>query len=93
MNHPQTPLTLEQLAQLYQARNTANSALSRALRSKDKARIEQAKAVARQLNTAYDAQLRRYKRQQKSARRATLRTSMIRFYLDAKTANPSPQQA
>ena len=79
------PVTLDQLARLYQARNEANSRMSAALRSKDRALIQLATAEASNFNRAYDAAQRAFKRQQKAARRAQWRSTLIRFYLDAKT--------
>ena len=76
------PVTTEQLARLYAARNEANGRMSAALRSKDKAAIATAKAEATRLNHAYDDAHRAYKRQQKTAQRARWRTTMIKFYLD-----------
>lgn len=75
-------VTQEQLARLYAARNAANKSMSQALRAKDKELIAQAKDNARTLNSAYDAALRQYKKQQKAKARAKLRTSMIRYYMD-----------
>ena len=76
------PVTIDQLARLYQARNEANGRMSAALRSKDKDAIAAAKAEATRLNHAYDDAHRAYKRQQKTAQRARWRTTMIKFYLD-----------
>ncbi len=73
------PITLDQLALLYRDRNAANSAMSQALRSKNKALITQAKTRAGELNRAYSDAQRRYKRQQKASQRAQWRTTMIRF--------------
>lgn len=78
----QQPVTIDQLARLYQARNEANGRMSQALHSKDKAAIAAAKTEATRLNRAYDDAHRAYKRQQKTAQRARLRTTMARFYLD-----------
>lgn len=81
------PVTMDQLAQLYQARNLANSNLAKAMRSKDKARITEARAAASQLNIAYVRLFRRFKRQQKAENRGARRTAMIRFYIDHKEAH------
>ena len=81
-------ITLDQLARLYQARNEANKRMSQAMRSKDKALIQLATAEASNFNRAYDAAQRAYKRQQKVARKAQWRSTLIRFYLDAKTTQP-----
>ena len=78
----QQPVTIDQLARLYQARNEANGRMSQALRSRDKAAIAAAKAEATRLNHAYNDAHRAYKRQQKTAQRARWRTTMARFYLD-----------
>ena len=82
-------ITLDRLARLYQARNEANKRMSQAMRSKDKALIRLATAEASNFNRAYDAAQRAYKRQQKAARKAQWRSTLIRFYLDAKTTQPS----
>lgn len=76
------PVTLEQLARLYRARNEANKRMSQAMRSKDKTLIALATAEASNFNKAYDAAQRSYKRQQKAVRKAQWRTTMIKFYLD-----------
>ena len=76
------PVTLEQLARLYRARNEANKRMSQAMRSKDKTLIALATAEASNFNKAYDVAQRSYKRQQKAARKAQWRTTMIKFYLD-----------
>ncbi len=81
-------ITLDQLARLYQARNEANKRMSQAMRSKDKALIQLATAEASNFNRAYDAAQRAYKRQQKAARKAQWRSTLIRFYLDAQTTQP-----
>ena len=82
------PVTIDQLARLYQARNEANKRMSQAMRSKDAALIRLATAEAGNFNRAYDAAQRAYKRQQKAARRAQWRSTLIRFYLDAQTTQP-----
>lgn len=79
-------MTDEQLAQLYQAANQANSDLAAAYRSKDKAMIGMLRDRSRELNSAYAAAKRRYKRQQKSSGRDKIRTTMVRLYLDAQEA-------
>lgn len=76
------PVTIDQLARLYQARNEANGRMSAALRSKDKAAIALAKQAASDLNHAYDDARKAYKRQQKATRKASWRTTIIKFYLD-----------
>ena len=76
------PVTTEQLARLYAARNEANKRMGQALRSKDKDAIALAKQAASDLNHAYDDARKAYKRQQKTAQRARWRTTMIKFYLD-----------
>lgn len=77
------PVTIDQLARLYQARNEANKRMSQALRSKDKAAIAAAKAEATNFNKAYNDAHKVYKRQQKKHQREQWRTKLIRFYLDA----------
>ena len=79
-------MTDEQLAHLYRAANQANSDLAAAYRSKDKAMIGMLRDRSRELNSAYAAAKRRYKRQQKSEQRDAMRSTMIRFYLDAREA-------
>ena len=64
------PVTFEQLARLYQARNEANSLMAKANRSKDRAMISAAKETAKSLDSAYDAARRLYKRQQKASNKA-----------------------
>lgn len=84
------PVTLEQLAMLFDAANKANSELSVAHRAKPRdpaAAIERARKRSSALNSAYDAARRQHKRQQKATRRAEWRTTMIGFYLDYKEAN------
>lgn len=77
------PVNLDQLARLYDARNAANGRMSTALRGKDPTLIRLAKDDAGRWNRAYDDARRQYKKQQKAAHRAAMRTSMIKFYLDA----------
>ena len=77
------PVTTEQLARLYAARNEANGRMSQALRSKDATLIRLAKEDSARWNRAYDDARKAYKKQQKAERKARLRTTMIRFYLDA----------
>lgn len=77
------PVTTEQLARLYAARNEANGRMSQALRSKDATLIRLAKEDSARWNRAYDDARKAYKKQQKAERTARLRTTMIRFYLDA----------
>lgn len=76
------PVTLDQLARLYRARNEANKRMSQALRSRDATVIRLAKDDARRWNQAYDDARKAYKRQQKKQRREQWRTQIIRFYLD-----------
>jgi len=73
------PITLEQLARLYGARNAANADMSAALRVGGPRRVAEAKAAAGKLNIAYEAARKAYKRQQKAANHA----AQISFYLDA----------
>ena len=82
------PVTLDQLAHLYRARNDANRRMSQAMRSKDATLIRLATAEASNFNRAYDAAQRAYKRQQKAVRKAQWRSTLIRFYLDAQTTQP-----
>ena len=77
------PVTTEQLARLYAARNEANGRMSQALRSKDATLIRLAKEDSARWNRAYDDARKAYKKQQKAERKARLRTTLIRFYLDA----------
>jgi hypothetical protein len=83
------PVTLEQLAMLFDAANRANSKLAAAHRAKprDPAAIERARKRSSALNSAYDAARRQHKRQKKATRRAEWRTTMIGFYLDYREAN------
>ena len=80
------PITLEQLARLFEAANKANSELSAAHCAKpsDRDLVERLRQRSRALNSAYDAARRQHKRQQKATRRAEWRTTMIRFYMDYK---------
>lgn len=78
MTQAAQPVTLDQLARLYRARNTANADMSVALRAGEPGRVADAKAAARELNIAYEAARKAYKRQQKAANRA----AQISFYLD-----------
>lgn len=66
------PVTLEQLARLFDAADRANSELSVAhcAKPRDRDLIERLRQRSRALNSAYDAARRQYKRQQKSMRRA-----------------------
>ena len=82
------PVTIDQLARLYQARNEANKRMSQAMRGKDATLIRLAKEDARRWNQAYDAAQRAFKRQQKAARKAQWRSTLIRFYLDTQTTQP-----
>ena len=78
------PITTEQLARLYAARNQANSELSKAhcAKPRDPDLIERMRQRAGALNGAYVQALKLYKRQQKAKARAQWRTTMIRFYMD-----------
>ena len=78
------PVSLDQLARLYAARNEANKRMSQAMRSKDATLIRLAKEDATRWNHAYDDARKAYKRQQKAAQRERWRTQIIRFYLDQK---------
>ena len=80
------PVSPDQLARLFRARNESNKRMGQVLRSKDKALIRQATEEATAWNRIYADAFRQYKRQQKSAAREQLRTTMIRFYLDAQEA-------
>ena len=82
MTAPAQPITTEQLARLYAARNDANKRMSQALRTKDQQLIHLSTQEASNFNRAYADALRGYKRQQKAAARARWRTTMIRFYMD-----------
>ena len=84
------PITLDQLARLFDAANKANSELASAHRTKprDRDAIERARQRSSALNSAYDAARRQYKRQQRSAQKSAMMTTMIGFYLDYKEANP-----
>lgn len=89
MTAPAQPVTLEQLARLFEAARQANSDLdaARKARPRDPDAIERLRQRSRALNSAYDAALRQHKRQQKATRRAEWRTAMIGFYLDYREAN------
>lgn len=82
------PITTEQLARLYAARNQANSELSAAhcAKPRDRDAIERLRQRASALNGAYEAGRKQYKRQQKAATRAQWRTTMIQFYIDHQEA-------
>lgn len=73
------PVTIEQLARLYRARNDANGRLALAHRACDPSKAADARAQARDFNKAFEAARKQFKQQQKSANR----TAQIRFYLDA----------
>lgn len=83
------PVTLEQLARLFDAANRANSKLASAHRAKprDKDLIERARHRSSALNSAYDAARRQHKRQKNAAQKSAMLTTMIGFYLDYKEAN------
>ena len=70
MTQASQPVTLDQLARIYRARNEANKRMSQALRTKDKTLVKLATDEASNFNRAYNAALRQYKRQQKAANRA-----------------------
>ena len=78
------PITLEQMARLFDAANKANSELAAAHRAKprDQDLIVRIRQRSGALNSSYHAAKRQYKRQQKAAARAQWRTTMIRFYMD-----------
>jgi predicted lipid-binding transport protein (Tim44 family) len=76
------PVTLDQLARLYAARNEANKRMPQAMRSKDATLIRLAKEDVTRWNYAYDDARKAYKRQQKAAQRERLRNTMIRYYMD-----------
>lgn len=78
-------VTIDQLARLYGARNEANSKLTLAHRAGSKAgSISDARKAARTLNSAYEAALKQYKHQQKTAMKAR-RASEEAAYKEAKT--------
>ena len=89
MTAPAQPVTLDQLARLFDAANKANSELAAAHRAKprDRDAIERARQRSSALNSAYDAAKRQYKRQKKAAQKSAMMTTMIGFYLDYKEAN------
>ena len=85
------PVTTEQLARLYAARNEANGRMSAALRGKDPTLIRLAKEDAGRWNQAYDDARKAWKKQQKKRQREQWRTTMIKFYMhyaEATTTNP-----
>lgn len=67
-----TAVTIDQLAQLYQAANQANSDLAAAYRNRDTAMIGMLRDRSRELNRSYAAAKRRRKRQQKSSGRVSI---------------------
>ena len=83
------PITLDQLARLFETANRANSELAAAHRAKprDRDAVERARQRSSALNSAYDAARRQYKRQKKAAQKSAMMTTMIGFYLDYKEAN------
>ena len=89
MTAPAQPVTLDQLARLFEAANKANSELAAAHRAKprDRDAVERARQRSSALNSAYDAAKRQYKRQKKAAQKSAMMTTMIGFYLDYKEAN------
>ena len=89
MTAPAQPVTLDQLARLFDAANKANSELAAAHRAKPRDRdlVERLRQRSRALNSAYDAAKRQYKRQKKAAQKSAMMTTMIGFYLDYKEAN------
>ena len=89
MTAPAQPVTLDQLARLFDAANKANSELAAAHRKKpsDRDAVERARQRSSALNGAYHAAKRQYKRQQKAAQKSAMLTTMIGFYLDYKEAN------
>jgi len=90
MTAPAQPITLDQLARLFDAANKANSELAAAHRAKprDRDAIERARQRSSALNSAYDAAKRQYKRQKKATQKSAMMTTMIGFYLDYREANP-----
>ncbi len=86
MNQEDPSSSVDQLAKLYAAANRANSELSVAMRAKPRDRnlVERMRQMSSELNSAYDAARRRFKRQQKSERRESMRTQVIRFYIDVR---------
>ena len=91
MEHRQS-VTIDQLARLYGARNEANSKLTLAHRSGSKAgSISDARKAARTLNSAYEAALKQYKHQQKSAMKAR-RAHEETARQEAKTTAEQPNQ-
>ena len=89
MTAPAKPVTLDQLARLFDAANKANSELaaSHRVKPRDRDAIERARQRSIALNGAYHAAKRQYKRQQKAAQKSAMMTTMIGFYLDYKEAN------
>ena len=67
MTQASQPVSTEQLARLYQARNDANKRMSQALRGGDNVVIGLATSESSNYNRAYAYALRGYKRQQKVA--------------------------
>lgn len=90
MTAPAQPITLDQLARLFDAANKANSELAAAHRAKprDRDAIERARQRSSAPNSAYDAAKRQYKRQKKATQKSAMMTTMIGFYLDYREANP-----
>ena len=90
MTAPAQPVTLDQLARLFDAANKANSELAAAHRAKprDRDAVERARQRSSALNSAYDAAKRQYKLQNKAAQKSAMMTTMIGFYLDYREANP-----
>lgn len=88
MNQAAQPVTLDQLARLYADRNRANSDLSKAMCAKprDLDLIERLRQRSRALNSAYDADRKKFKRQQKAANKSQMLTTMIKFYMDYQDA-------
>jgi len=84
------PVTLDQLARLYGARNEANSRLTLAHRAGSKAgSIGDARKTARTMNADYEAALKQYKHQQKAARRANEEAARKEAAAEAASATDS----
>lgn len=69
------PITTEQLARLYRARNLANSDMVAASRVGEPGREADARETAKRLNRAYDDARRQYKREQKAVNRGRVESN------------------
>lgn len=87
------PITLEQLARLYQARNKANSILAMRRRMKAPAPLMAAKEEAIRLNKAYEAARISYKKQQKAAARKAWREERKEHYRQQNASHPEIHHA